>query len=174
MSTWRGHLRYVVFAAPYASKPVGTTNACLPPSVLFPASLLGFLQVARLADALYDLANDVGQQLGTQGQLCIHDVISDTTRHICSSLIQRAGSVQGVTDGYPHLLLLAQYLVKSLLITRGLCRHAIWLVHAFTVSSPPSKRCYLNYTMLSRTKILISVRVPLHCGCTFFWSLFRF
>ena len=43
---------------------------------------------------------------------CIHDVISDTTDHICSSLIQRAGTVQGVPYGYPTLLELAQYLVK--------------------------------------------------------------
>ena len=65
-----------------------------------------------MADALCGLANEVERQLGTQGQLCIHDVISDTTHHICSSLIQRAGSVQGVPYGYPTLLELAQYLVK--------------------------------------------------------------
>ena len=69
-------------------------------------------QVAKLADALFGLADKLRRQPGPHGQLSIVEVISETTHCLCSSLIQRAGSVQGVPYGCPTLLELAQYLVK--------------------------------------------------------------
>ena len=61
---------------------------------------------------------------------------------------------------FPTVILLfwlwRNILSRSVLMTRGKFRHTIWLVRVSLVSSPPSQRCYLNYTMRIRTQILIS------------------
>ena len=69
-------------------------------------------QVAKLADALFGLADKLRRQPGPHGQLSIVEVISETTHCLCSSLIQRSGSIHGIPYGYPALLALAQYFVE--------------------------------------------------------------
>ena len=102
---------FFIIAAPYASRPIGTTNAFFTPQFLAYWPVLKFF-VARLADALLGLADNVRLQPGPHGQLSIVEVISKRTHCLCSFLIQLSWSVHGVPSCYPALLALAQYFVE--------------------------------------------------------------
>ena len=112
-------------------------------------------QVAKLADALFGLADKLRRQPGPHGQLSIVEVISETTHCLCSSLIQRSGSIHGIPYGYPALLALAQYFVEV-----GF--DDTWQVSAHNLARSCISRVIsivsallLEYTMRDRTQILI-------------------
>ena len=68
--------------------------------------------MARLADALFGLADKLRRQPGPHRQLSVVEVISETTHCLCSFLIQRSGPIHGVPSCYPALLALSQYFVE--------------------------------------------------------------
>ena len=72
-------------------------------------SLLSHFQEAILADALLGRADDVGRQLGPRRKLSIDETIFRTTSCLCSFLIQRPRSIQGVPHCYLALVGLGQY-----------------------------------------------------------------
>ena len=110
-------------------------NKCLfkPVHLEFLGSLLEFLQAGTGANALFGVAND---NFGPKGQLHIDEVISYMTHCICSP-----NNRLDLLKAFPIDIRLSwswsNISSKSVLMTCGICWYAIWLVHAFLLSSPP-------------------------------------